>query len=417
VEAGLNENIKQLRDDEGRSLVTKYAPSIIKRADELTEALAYLIQEVGQIGTNGSGSIPAGIKKGLAKAFENFDEYQFAKYRGKGDVKLSDVIRLVRPKPRAITLKDKKYTKAQRSELYKNIRHELLRQDDTWEAILSEEGRSAETWNKVIGMGKKFPFMAMLRNLRNIMQVGADLDPVISRLKDEQQILNSRQHPYRFYSAYKMIEREGHLKSQNIMEALENAMEISCGNLPQLGGTTAVLVDNSGSMHSRLSGDSIIEYSDISSFMGAVSHYICDTSHVIAYGSTVVPVKISRNNTIINNMEVISGAYTGGATNTYLAVQYLIQNRIKVDRIINFTDMQGYGQSSFNQMIQEYRRTINPDVWVYSINLAGYGTCELNVQHPKNIELSGWSPQILNFISSNESDMISFVDAVKEIKP
>lgn len=417
VEAGLNEDVRQLRDDEGRSLVALYAPSIIRRADELTEAMAYLIQQVGQIGSNGKGSIPAGIKKGLARAFDNFDDYNFSKYRGKGDVKLSDVLRLVRPKPRKIELKGKSYTKAQRSELYNNIRHDLLRQDTTWESILSEQGRSAETWNKVIAMGKEINLMALTRNLRNIMQVGANLDPVLKRLTNENEVLKSKQHSYRYYSAYKMIEAERHEDSGRVMEALERAIEISAGNLPQLGGYTAILVDSSASMESQLSRDTIIQYSDIANFMGAVSHYISDKSIVIPYSEVAKVVSITKNNTIINNMEKIDNAMNGGSTNTWLALQHLLNNNIKVDRIINFTDMQSYGQREVNQVLQEYRRIVNPNVWFYSINVAGYGTVDVNPSNPRNVELSGWSAQLLDYIRANESDMETFIDTVSRVTP
>jgi len=417
VEAGLNESIKQLRDDEGRSLVTQYAPSIIKRADELTEALAYVIKQVGQIGTNGEGSIPAGIKRGLAKAFENFDEYQFAKYRGNGDVKLKDVLKLVRPKPRAITQHGKKYTKEQRSELYNNIKNDLLRQDTTWESILSEQGRSAETWNKVIGMGSEVGLMALTRNLRNIMQVGADLAPVLKRLQNETEIIKSRQHPYRFYSAYKMIEQERHQNGQAVMEALENSIELSCGNLPQLGGNTAILIDRSGSMGQALSSKSIVQAKDISAFLGAVSHYISDNSTVISYSSDARLVQLSKNNSVINNMEVIDRSNYGGSTNTWLAIQLLLDNKIKVDRIINFTDMQGYGLENIDTMVARYRAEVNPDVMFYSVNLVGGGTCELNARHPRNVELAGWSPQILNFIQAYEGDMETIIKTIKQVTP
>lgn len=76
-----------------------------------------------------------------------------------------------------------------------------LKQPDTWECKLSQEGNKAATWEKLIGVnaghglgskltyffniysnlskrffviadGKSLPFMAMLRNLRNMISVG-----------------------------------------------------------------------------------------------------------------------------------------------------------------------------------------------------------------------------------------------------
>jgi len=417
VEAGLNEDIRLLRDEEGRSLVARFAPSIIKRADELTEALAYLIAEVGQIGTNGQGSIPAGIKKGLALAFENFDEYQFAKYRDDDKaVKLKDVIKLVRPRPRAITLKGKEYTAEQRSQLYKNITQNLLRQDDTLESILSAKGRSKETWDSIIAMGEKIGLMAITKNVRNMLQVGADVKPVIARLTNERQVLGSKQHSYRYYTAWKMLETSEKLpNAQKMMEALETAIEISAGNLPKLGGKTAIIVDSSGSMEAVLSDKSVVQYSDCANFLGAVSHYISDESVVIAYSQDAKYVPLSKNNSIINNMEKIDQAMTGTSTNTYLAIRELARMGFKADRIINFTDMQP--QFGIQGEVDSYRKKFNPNCWFYDINMAGYANVELNPHNKLNVNLAGWSAQILNFIQANEQNLATFAQTVSTVRP
>jgi hypothetical protein len=46
--------------------------------------------------------LPAQMRKGLARAFGKFDEYQLAKYDRDGVVKLRDVLRLARPKPKEL---------------------------------------------------------------------------------------------------------------------------------------------------------------------------------------------------------------------------------------------------------------------------------------------------------------------------
>ncbi len=416
VEAGLNEDIRSLRDEEGRSLVARFAPSIIRRADELTDALAYLIGEVGQIGTGGQGSIPAGIKKGLALAFDNFDEYNFAKYRASDKaVKLKDVLKLVRPKPHAITLNGKEYTKKQRSELYKHIVDDVLRQDDTWESILSAEGRSMETWNKIIGMGNKVGLMALTRNLRNMLQVGANVNPVLKRLTDEKQVLASKQHSYRYYTAWKMLQHEGLSNAQKTLEALETAIELSAGNLPKLGGKTAIIIDSSASMEQQLSAESVVQYSDCANFLGAVSHYISDESIVIAYSEHAKVVPLSRNDSIINNMEKIDKAMYGSSTNTHLAIRELTRLGFKADRIINFTDMQP--QHGIEDEVQLFRKKINPNCWFYDINMAGYGNVELNPHNKLNVNLAGWSAQILNFIQANEQNLATFAQTVSTVRP
>jgi len=83
-----------------KPFIRKWVPHIIKRADELTEVIALFISKHGQIGSGGTASLPASLKKGIADSFHNFDAYQFAKYDRDGEVKLKDVLRLVHPKPK-----------------------------------------------------------------------------------------------------------------------------------------------------------------------------------------------------------------------------------------------------------------------------------------------------------------------------
>ena len=67
--------------------------AIIQRADEMTELLSLYWKE-------GKRPIPAQMKKGLAKAFTKFDDYQLAKYNRDGAIKLKDVAFLCHVKPK-----------------------------------------------------------------------------------------------------------------------------------------------------------------------------------------------------------------------------------------------------------------------------------------------------------------------------
>eukprot|EP00760_Papus_ankaliazontas_P035890 PhM_4_TR8069/c1_g1_i1/m.102276/K11127/TEP1; telomerase protein component 1 len=77
----------------------------------------------------------------------------------------------------------------------------------TWETQISAQGNIAEVWQTLLD-NRSLPFMAMLRNLRNMLLCGMDAShhkQVISRLKSADQVANSRLFPYRFFSAYEAI--------------------------------------------------------------------------------------------------------------------------------------------------------------------------------------------------------------------
>ncbi len=89
-----------------KQLVAHTLEQIIQRPDELTEFLA-----IYWATNDGKRTLPAQVKKGLAAAFNKFNEYGFAKYNRDGAVKLRDSLFLCHAKP-ADT--EARYTRAER---------------------------------------------------------------------------------------------------------------------------------------------------------------------------------------------------------------------------------------------------------------------------------------------------------------
>ncbi|KAK3603040.1 hypothetical protein CHS0354_037788 [Potamilus streckersoni] len=78
---------------------------------------------------------------------------------------------------------------------------------ETWETQVSLKGNKASTWEELIDH-KKLPFMAMLRNLRNLIKAGISEKHhnwVIKKLTEEGAVVNSKQFPFRFFSAYEVL--------------------------------------------------------------------------------------------------------------------------------------------------------------------------------------------------------------------
>jgi hypothetical protein len=85
---------------EAGAWVGKAIEQVVMRPDEITEILAYYQQTNQRTGTKRLNRLSKQIQKGLAKAFNQFDEYQFAKYNQNTEVKLRDALFLVHPKPK-----------------------------------------------------------------------------------------------------------------------------------------------------------------------------------------------------------------------------------------------------------------------------------------------------------------------------
>ncbi len=428
--------------------VRRWTPEIIRRADEPAEAIAYWVKRHGAIGSQGlpggDHAFPASLTKGIADALRRFGEYHFAKYDRPGSVKLRDVLRIVRPKPRNdVEAALYRYlvrgdldaqhlpllaAKAQllRKEAFDAEAHELAaRAHATWEVLVSKFGSRAETWNAI-----DFPFMAGMRNLANFMRNGADqaLDRVIAMLCDPRRVRQSKQLPFRFVAALRAVEHEvesGNPRKGEVLDAIRAAVEASVANLPVLSGTTFVTADNSGSMDSPLSDRGSVTYRDTANLLAAVANAACERAVTSVFGTDHEWVTTSREDSVLTNFGTFeaAGHRVGGSTNAHLAIRALRERGIRVDRIVLLSDMQCYdsasvwGGGSLAEELRRYRSQVNPEVFLYSVDLAGYGTSQFPQDERRVALLAGWSERFLEFVPLFEADATQAIDRIARWAP
>lgn len=386
----------------GDDIVSKAISAYMHRPDEMTEMLAYYGKRFAIKGAaKKMAKLPNQIKKGLASAFERFDEYQMAKYNRPGEVKLRDVLFLTHPVP---------VTKEQEKLWYDKLINGTLKTPDTWEVALStakERGLTkTEAWTEVL---PKMGYMALLKNLRNLYQEGVDPDKFIPTLIDPEHNSKSRQFPFRFMSAYRELSIAG--ASSKIMDAVADAMELAVGNVPELPGITFVVSDNSASMGSVLSDKGSVSYKDIANLFAAIAHKKLGTNIVGVFGESYKTVGLSSRNSILANKEVLENTDVGHSTNTYETIDWLTKTKTKVDRIIIFSDMQAWDSRCWDSRINttqesydRYCATMGIKPHVYSIDLAGYGTSDFDPKKPQIHLLSGWSEKIFDYILAMETE-------------
>ena len=79
---------------------------------------------------------------------------------------------------------------------------------ETWETQVALRGNRAEVWQDLLDH-RKLPYMAMLRNLRNLIKSGVSArhhDTVVKKLQDEGAVMHSKQFPFRFFAAYDVLD-------------------------------------------------------------------------------------------------------------------------------------------------------------------------------------------------------------------
>jgi hypothetical protein len=389
----------------GKKLTRQAINKVVERVDDTTEILSYYIQTFGK-------PIPNSLKKGLADVFRGFNEYELAKYNRDKKIKLRDILCIAHPKP----------INKEQADLWKNLLENNLKTPITWETELSAKGNKKEVWEKLIDENK-LGYMAMLRNLRNIINADvSNIDKVYEYLSNEERVLKNKQLPFRYYSAYRVLEQED-LCTSKIFDVLEKAIKISTQNIEKLSGKTFISADVSGSMNStNISNKSDVHCSDIAVLMMAIANYICDESITSSFDTKFYKVSMPTTNGIISNAKNVR--INGGGTDITLPIQYLLRNKIFVDRIILLSDNQiNYGWDRVNnrgftsqtktacqKYIDLYRKEINPNVWVHAIDLQGYGTQQFK-DNKTNI-MAGWSERIFEFIDLTEKGIDTLIKKV-----
>lgn len=397
----------------GDDLVSRTVEKVVQRADEIMELLMCYQWRNPSAGAKKLGRLSSQIKKGLQSAFNHFDEYQFAKYnRDNLEVKLRDALFLIHPKA-----KD-----AAQQAIFDKIVNNTLETPYTWEVELSALGQEkfgseaaknkafALKWQELIE-SNKVGYMALLRNLRNMLETGVDtrrVDAVCRRLSDPAQVAKSKQLPFRFLSAYREVEGISNFNTNAIMAALEKAVKASAANIDGFNDKTRVLIasDVSGSMWTSISDRSKVRYYDIGLLLSMIFRYSCKQVISGIFGDEWKPVNLPGNDILYATSQLANIANSVGySTNGYKVIDWLVNNKLVVDKVMMFTDLQMWDSKGekkrINDLWKRYKK-LAPKAKLYLFDLAGYGNTPLQLRANDVFLIGGWSDRIFEVLDAIE---------------
>lgn len=288
----------------GGRLVSQTIEQVIQRPDELSEFLAIYWRK-------GKTPLAKQVKLGLAAAFGKFDEYRLAKYNRSGAIKLRDVLFLVHAKP----------ANDEQAVLWKRLIEGKLVTPDTWEVWLSSGADKKETFTRLLQTGQ-LGYLALLRNLRNMIESGVDETLVRSAIlarKGANRVL-----PFRYVAAARAC--------PSLEPFLDQALQAALNELPILSGKTLVLVDVSDSMQMILSAKSDLTRLDAACTLASI---LMGDLRVFSFSNDVVEVAPRRGISGIDAIQRSQGHY-----GTRLGLAVSMMNAIHHDRLIVITDEQ-----------------------------------------------------------------------------
>lgn len=366
-------------------LTSKDVENTVTRVDDMAELLALYQRD-----TSNKHMIPHSIQKGIAKAFPKFDEYQLGKYKGDKDaIKLRDVIRLAHPKPE----------NDEQSKLWKKVVDGTLATPDTWEVALSATKDKKAEWTRLLtektDKGQnKLGALALLRNLRGMQEAGVDNKIIREAIKSASvgKIL-----PFQFLTAARY--------APNMSDLIEKKFFESMDNVEKLHGSTAILIDRSGSMSASLSNKGDTRRCDVAGALGAIARAtVEDGDEVVIYGFeddiTSIPSHL-KGFALAHEL-----AKARGDTRVYHSVNHAVaefkaaHNGTNPDRVIVITDEQDNGgwYDNSEKLVNLPKKSHG-----YMVNV---GTYEHGIKYNKNsgwTTISGWSDSLIKYISKAEA--------------
>lgn len=370
---------------------------VMQRADEPMVQIAYYLF----INKGKKNNIPNILKRSWSDKLSSLKPYAINKYKN-AEIGMINAVRICHANSENI------------NELMSTGSIQVSETETTWEQMRS----AGKSWMYILE-NCNISHMALMRNLRNIFSEidnVAIADAVIAELK--RGVLHGKQFPFRYYSAYKAIRDSDVHHKDILLDALEDCVDISIENMPQLSGKTICLTDNSGSAWGAIPTEygsvTVAEIDNLSSILTAKRS---DEGYVGVFGDMLKIIPISKNDKVLRKLSEINkigkniGMNTEGGIWTFF--QKATKNKDKFDNIFIYSDMQAghgelYGTSSQQaeyrnaqcscgmyinvfQCLLNYRRQINKDVNMFSVQTAGYNNSVLPEYAYRTAMMSGWT--------------------------
>ena len=384
---------------------------VIFRPDDMAEILQGYIALNGQIKqtvtlvngvpqsseTSTSGpKLSNAMKKGFKSVLESLDSYSLLKYKSK----LIDIINLVHPSPKLSTAKIE-YNGEQVSTIDAIMKGYNV-SANTWEVNQGEAGQivakavkegklddqeakqvltqaKADNWKELLDTNK-LGILAALRNLRNILINNPSQD-TINKLCDlvsnPTLIREGKIFPYQLDVANEIMLSEFSTSySRQISQALAKGYELAIPNLKELlPGNNVVFLDQSGSMfwEIKLPGSKNGSRTSCISKAALIAATIAKATNadIICFGSTARYVQYNPNLDVFSLAKQLSSSDMGG-TDLSTAWKLAQQSNRKYTRTFILSDNEVNRGSTYNSYMSYVKNVGHP--YVYSVDLAGYGT-------------------------------------------
>jgi len=317
---------------------------------------------------NGKRPLPNAYKAAIRDGFSRWTDYQIAKYATltNVNVRLRDLLFLSHAKPSA----------ERGPVVFKMLADDTLKAPDTWESALSVPGADKqEVWTRLLKEGK-LGALALVRNLRNMEQVGVDPALVTEALSATKA---NDIWPWQALAAAR--------EAPGYTHQLDEIIVRSAGRLQEIPGHTVVMVDVSGSMDAGLSHRGSMSRMDAAAGLATVFREVCDQVTIGSFSDHYVQLKgktLPRGTTLA---KAIIKSQTHSGTHLASSIDEMLRLTPEFDRLVILTDEQAHSPV--------FVRAKQP---TFIVNLAPYSR-GVDWEGPIT-RINGWSGGVVRFLAN-----------------
>lgn len=256
---------------------------------------------------------------------------------------------------------------------------------------------------------QKMPLGATLRNVGNLSQHHVFDTPankllLRERLTNVDKLRKARIHPYDALLANRMYSRGGGLRSSKtwtVNNQVKNTLDLCLGktfdSLESTGQTYFFAVDVSGSMSSTLEPTNLISCCEVATVMALAAAKAEEDCYIYGFKHNLTDLGISSRDTFESATKKARD-YNFGSTDAGKVYEFAMNRNIYVDTFAFFTDSESFGGTQSFQLLNQYRKKVNPNARAVYCTLQPYWGSLADPKDAGSLSIEGFDPTAVKLI-------------------
>jgi 60 kDa SS-A/Ro ribonucleoprotein len=259
------------------------------------------------------------------------------------------------------------------------------------EALPTEALNRVEVWDALL---QDMPMTAMIRNLGTMSKIGllkplSDAEKLVfQRLTDAERLKGAKVHPIQVLSALRTYASGRGVRSaatwnvsNKIVEALDEAFELSFGAVEPAGTRHLLGLDVSSSMTwGEIAGVPGLSPSAATAALAVVAARTEPWTAIMGFDHGIRDLGVTAKDSIVDATQKVSNI-NGGGTDASLPMTWALENKIKVDTFVVLTDNETWaGKIQPVQALEKYRQAtgIGAKLIVVGMTSSGFTIADPN---------------------------------------